>query len=93
MAFDSRCRGHCTVDGEAKRPGGLDADAFCSEPGDAGLLRLDSTKARSELGWQPRWSLTQAVAETTRWYRAWHQGGDMRAFTARQIAAYSEGEP
>ncbi|MEZ5774286.1 MAG: CDP-glucose 4,6-dehydratase [Hyphomicrobiaceae bacterium] len=56
---------------------------------EAGLLRLDSTKARNELGWTPRWQLADAIAETTRWYRAWHEGADMAAYTTGQIARYA----
>jgi CDP-glucose 4,6-dehydratase len=55
---------------------------------EAGLLRLDSTKARHELGWTPRWQLPEAVAETTRWYLAWVDGADMAKVTTDQILRY-----
>lgn len=57
---------------------------------EAGLLRLDSAKARSILGWSPRLTLDQAVGLTTEWYRAHGEGGDMTALTLRQIENYSE---
>ncbi len=56
---------------------------------EAGLLRLDSTKARTALGWQPRWNIDKAVAETALWYRAWHEKVDMYDFTLAQIDDYS----
>ena len=54
-------------------------------PHEAGLLRLDSTLARTTLGWQPRWSLERAVEQTVGWYQAWTQGEDMVSFTCDQI--------
>ncbi len=59
-----------------------------ANPHEAGLLRLDSSLARSELAWRPRWSLAQALLQTATWYQAWFQGADMGAFTLDQIGAY-----
>lgn len=64
-------------------------------PHEAGLLRLDSIKAKVLLGWRPRLSLDAAIAMTVDWYRA-HAAGrtDMRELTERQIATYcSEASP
>jgi len=58
-------------------------------PHEAGLLRLDSTLARTVLDWQPRWSLAQTVA----WYQAWLRGADMTAFSFAQIHAYETTDP
>jgi CDP-glucose 4,6-dehydratase len=55
---------------------------------EAGSLRLDSTLARSELGWRPRWPLDQALAQTVAWYKAWAGGAEMAAFSLEQIDAY-----
>jgi CDP-glucose 4,6-dehydratase len=52
-------------------------------------LRLDSTAARSELGWAPRWSLQQALEQTVAWQQAWRRGDDMRAVCREQIATYA----
>ena len=57
-------------------------------PHEAGLLRLDSTLARTELGWKPCWQLDQALAQTVAWYRAWTRGADMAAISFDQIRAY-----
>lgn len=63
-----------------------------SGPHEANILRLDSTKARTALGWAPRLTLDQAVAMTVDWYRAHAAGAaDMRVFSARQIDAYAAG--
>ena len=55
---------------------------------EAGLLKLDSSKARAELGWQPRLRLSVALEWLVDWYREWQAGSDMHAFSLEQIAAY-----
>jgi CDP-glucose 4,6-dehydratase len=57
-------------------------------PHEAGLLCLDSGKARTELGWQPKYDLDQALRYTIDWHRSWMSGDDMRAVTMRQITQY-----
>jgi CDP-glucose 4,6-dehydratase len=63
------------------------------DPGwiEAGLLHLDSTHARRELGWAPRWPLQEALERTVAWHRAWVGGEEMQAFSREQIAAYGQG--
>jgi CDP-glucose 4,6-dehydratase len=61
------------------------------EPSDmheAGLLRLDSSRARQLLGWQPRWSLQQCLTQTLDWHLAWQNGDDMRAISLAQLNLY-----
>ncbi|WP_341958982.1 CDP-glucose 4,6-dehydratase [Pseudomonas sp. RC10] len=63
------------------------------EPSDmheAGLLRLDSARARQRLQWKPRWSLEQCLKHTVDWHLAWKRGADMHDFTQRQLALYTE---
>lgn len=60
---------------------------------EAGTLRLDSTLARTALGWTPHWRLRTAVARTVEWYKAWLAGADMRAVTLAQIEAYDREIP
>ena len=57
-------------------------------PHEAGVLRLDSTKAMTRLGWQPRLSLENAVAKTVDWYRRHSKGENMRATSNQQIDEY-----
>ena len=59
---------------------------------EANHLKLDSSKARARLGWQPRWDLQSALARTVEWHDAWRHGHDMRAMTLAQIAIYQSGE-
>jgi len=58
------------------------------QPHEANYLKLDSSKARSLLGWAPKLDLSQALQWLTEWYKLSEQGGDMRACTLSQINAY-----
>jgi CDP-glucose 4,6-dehydratase len=58
-------------------------------PHEAHYLKLDISKARQRLGWQPRWSLAKALEQIIGWHRAYLQRADMRDATLRQIAAFS----
>jgi CDP-glucose 4,6-dehydratase len=60
---------------------------------EAQLLRLDSTDARTEIGWRPRWSLDQAIEQTVGWHRAWLRGDDMLAVSRAQLAEHSRAVP
>ncbi len=52
------------------------------------LLRLDPTKAREQLGWAARLSLPETLDWIVEWYRAYRDGGDIRAVTESQIERY-----
>jgi CDP-glucose 4,6-dehydratase len=56
---------------------------------EAGILMLDSTKARSQLGWRPRLPLDEAIEMTVDWYRAYSDGDrDLRKLSEQQIDRY-----
>lgn len=55
---------------------------------EAGLLRLDSTLARLQLDWAPRWTLSQAIAATVAGYRCHALDGDLAALVRAQISSY-----
>lgn len=56
---------------------------------EAGILRLDSTKARTRLGWRPQLRLAEAIGMTIDWYKAHALGDDMSDCTEQQLAGYS----
>lgn len=58
-------------------------------PHEAGLLKLDSSKARQHLRWRPTWRLDRALSETAGWHRAWRDGRDMREVTLAQIGRFA----
>ena len=51
-------------------------------------LKLDSSKAQSQLGWAPVWDLAAALFRTVEWQRACDAGGDVRALCLAQIDAH-----
>lgn len=55
-------------------------------PHEAHCLKLDCAKARTRLGWKPRWNLEEALAKTVEWYQA---DADWRQATLSQIAEFS----
>jgi CDP-glucose 4,6-dehydratase len=59
-------------------------------PHEAHYLKLDCSKARMRLDWQPKWSLTQALTNIINWHKAHQRGDDMREFTLKQISVYQE---
>ncbi len=61
-----------------------------AHPHEAHFLKLDISKARARLGWQPRWRLDEALARIVDWHRAWRAGDDARTLCLRQIDQYSQ---
>lgn len=57
---------------------------------EANLLRLDSSKARAQLGWTPRWNLDETLANTVAWYKTFYSGGDASACTMKQIDKFMQ---
>ena len=41
-----------------------------SQPHEANLLHLDSSKARKKLEWKPVWTIEEGIIETANWYKA-----------------------
>jgi CDP-glucose 4,6-dehydratase len=60
-------------------------------PHEARYLKLDSSRARSRLGWRPLVGLDAALQSIVEWYRELHAGADMRAVTTRQIESVQAG--
>lgn len=62
-----------------------------NHPHEAHYLKLDCSKAKARLGWQPRWHLTEALGAIIDWHRACQDKKNMRELTMRQIEEYVEG--
>jgi CDP-glucose 4,6-dehydratase len=58
------------------------------KPHEANYLKLDCSKARSRLGWTPRWNLQTALSAIVDWHRAYMNGDDMRSTTLAQIKEF-----
>jgi CDP-glucose 4,6-dehydratase len=57
-------------------------------PHEANHIKLDISKAKARLGWEPRWSLVTGIQATTDWHQKWLAGTDMKAVTLEQIKQY-----
>jgi len=66
----------------------LELDIEVQHPHEAGLLRLDTSRARGALDWRPCWSLKQALQATVDWHRSWIEGEDMHKKSLTQISDY-----
>lgn len=55
---------------------------------EAGLLKLDSSRAKVKLRWAGRWSLEVALQNTIVWHRAWKEGRNMEKLSCDQIESY-----
>jgi CDP-glucose 4,6-dehydratase len=78
------------VDELARRWGrgaGWEADT-AAHPHEAGILKLDCSKARDGLSWRPRLPLAKALDWTVEWFSAHHGGQAARALTEDQIRRY-----
>jgi CDP-glucose 4,6-dehydratase len=58
------------------------------QPHEANYLKLDSSKAQTKLGWQPRWNLATALQKIINWHQNWQNSSDMHKFSLLQIAEY-----
>ena len=64
-----------------------------THPHEAHYLKLDCSKARDMLGWQPQWNLTQALQAIIVWHKAYnaHQSTtEMRDLCLKQIKEYTQ---
>jgi CDP-glucose 4,6-dehydratase len=61
------------------------------QPHESKILKLDSTDAKAELGWDRKLSLDQALELTAAWYKGFKDKRDLRALTEDQISFYQDG--
>jgi CDP-glucose 4,6-dehydratase len=86
--------GQCSVAEVARRAAALWGNAAHCIPATKNFhretlaLRLDTSQARNDLDWKPRWPLNTALRHTIEWYRAWQGGSDVRVLTLGQIDDY-----
>jgi CDP-glucose 4,6-dehydratase len=57
-------------------------------PHEARYLKLDSSRARTRLGWSPAFGLDLALKSIVDWYRELQAGADMRAVTLAQVKTF-----
>ena len=57
---------------------------------EAGVLALNSSKAKKQLGFHPVWGFRAAVERTFDWYASQSKGGDARRLCLEDIRAYEK---
>ncbi|MBN6046137.1 CDP-glucose 4,6-dehydratase [Citrobacter sp. ku-bf4] len=63
----------------------LDGD---EHPHEAHYLKLDCSKARMRLNWQPRWNLVETLNRIVKWHKSWTAGANMFELTRSEISDY-----
>jgi CDP-glucose 4,6-dehydratase len=56
---------------------------------EAHFLKLDCTKARTQLSWQPKWNINKALDEICAWHKAHINGEDMHKYSLNDIKMYA----
>jgi CDP-glucose 4,6-dehydratase len=51
-------------------------------------LKLDCSKAKSQLDWCPKWQLDTSLQKVVEWSKAFQSGGNMKNMTIQQINEY-----
>lgn len=75
---------------EAWGGGSVEVQSRTGDLHEAGLLHLNSEKARHELRWQPRWNFERTVDETVQWYKSVRGGEPTAKVSSAQIRSYME---
>lgn len=58
------------------------------QPHEANLLKLDCSKARTQLGWIPKWGLEEAINKIIQWHQAFQVKENMQDISLAQINQY-----
>jgi CDP-glucose 4,6-dehydratase len=59
---------------------------------EAGILKLDSTKARTNLSWVPNWNLETSIESIVQWHQQELAGTNMKEFSLQQIRDFQNGK-
>lgn len=66
----------------------VEADLSLNLLHEAEVLKLDISKTRCQLGWEPQWSVERALSATVDWHKACLNRADMHKYTKEQIFTY-----
>jgi CDP-glucose 4,6-dehydratase len=61
------------------------------QPHEAHFLKLDCSKAISQLGWYPKWDIYTAIPKIVNWHKAWLNKQNMFDYCLSEIHHYSQG--
>ena len=65
-------------------------DRYDGGPHEANFLKLDCSKLKSALGWQPRWNVETAMEKIVEWTLVYLAGGDVSACMQKQITEFMD---
>jgi CDP-glucose 4,6-dehydratase len=68
--------------------GKYETPVLAGQPHEAGLLKLDISKALNELRWQPRYNAAESIRNTINWYKALAGGATAADLVRADIGAY-----
>lgn len=57
-------------------------------PHEASFLKLDCSKIKHAIGWQPRWNIETAMEKIVEWTKLYYENGDVSACMSRQIKEF-----
>ena len=57
---------------------------------EAKLLKLDITKAKTKLGWKPKWNLNQTLKNIVNWHKKWINKENIRSVCSDEIKNYMD---
>ena len=62
-----------------------------SNPHEAGFLKLDISKSKSKLDWNPVWELSHTLEKIISWHKAWLNKENMQIVCLTEIKKYMKG--
>lgn len=65
-------------------------DVSVESPHEARFLKLDCSKLKEAMEWQPRWHIDVAMQKTIEWAKAWQAGDDIASLMEKQIREFLE---
>ncbi|SNR69880.1 CDP-glucose 4,6-dehydratase [Hymenobacter mucosus] len=70
--------------------GSYESSILANQPHEAGLLKLDISKATSQLHWVPKYKSEEAIQETINWYKIFcAESSQILEYTIKTIQRYS----
>jgi CDP-glucose 4,6-dehydratase len=61
-----------------------------NNPHEAGFLKLDCSKAKQKLFWEPKWNLEHTLHSIVTWHKSWINKEDMQQKCLQEIELYSK---
>jgi len=61
-----------------------------NNPHEAGFLKLDCSKAKQKLGWEPKWNLEFTLNSIVNWHKAFRNKEDIKQACIKEIKLYSK---